>query len=144
MKPFPYEDILFENPPQSGKHPKMTLLNRAAQFAPFAALSGHGAALVETARETEQRPAVADDELAEADRTLEQLRLKLRQRQFPLVTVTFFAPDERKEGGHLVTETGRLQRIDGQRGALIFENGRRIAVGDLIHLEETDRLEIRD
>lgn len=55
MKPFPYEEILNLGPPQSGKHPKMAVADRAAQFAPFSALTGHGAALAETARLTERR-----------------------------------------------------------------------------------------
>ena len=74
MKPFPYEEILNLGPPQSGKHPKMAVADRAAQFAPFSALTGHGAALAETARLTERRCGRDDDIAVEIDRTLESLR----------------------------------------------------------------------
>lgn len=128
MKPFPYEEILNLGPPQSGKHPKMVVADRAAQFAPFSALTGHGAALAETARLTERRCGRDDDIAVEIDRTLDAL--------WPAVTVAFFVPDERKEGGRTVTESGRLKRIDEEAGCLILESGRRIAVGDIVRLEE--------
>ena len=124
MKPFPYEEILNLGPPQSGKHPKMAVADRAAQFAPFSALTGHGAALAEIARLTERRCGRDDDIAVEIDRTLESLRRRIALR--PAVTVAL----------RTVTESGRLKRIDEEAGCLILESGRRIAVGDIVRLEE--------
>ncbi|MBR2409136.1 MAG: hypothetical protein IKB07_09335 [Lachnospiraceae bacterium] len=128
-----YDDIIELPHHVSRKHPQMPLLDRAAQFAPFAALTGHEAAIKETARLTED-----EIELDENSKELLDLRLQYLQEHMseqPEVTVTYFKPDEKKSGGAYETETGRVKKVDGYAGELVFTDGRRIALGTVIALE---------
>lgn len=103
----------------------------------IAALTGHGAAITETARLTERRIVAADDVLSENDSALNDLRQRISQH--PVVTVSFFVPDEHKDGGSTVTETGSLKSIDEQTGSLVFENGLRISARDIVSLKEENQ-----
>ena len=91
----PYDDIISLPHPTSAKHPRMPLSDRAAQFAPFAALSGHSAALVETARLTDQRMELDEDARAALDSKQQLLLERIKER--PEITVTWFQPDAKKE-----------------------------------------------
>ena len=92
-----YDDIINLPHPVSKRHPQMPLLGRAAQFAPFAALTGHGAALAETARLTDSKINLADSERSELDQMLQQLRSQFNPH--PTITLVYFQPDSRKAGG---------------------------------------------
>ena len=106
----PYDDIIQLPHPTSARHPRMSLSNRAAQFSPFAALSGHSAALAETARLTDQQIELSDDDKAVLD---QKQRILLEHiKEHPEISVTWFQPDEKKDGGQYITTTGRLKRID--------------------------------
>ena len=105
----PYDDIINLPHPTSAKHPRMPLSDRAAQFAPFAALSGHSAALVETARLTDQRMELDEDARAALDSKQQLLLERIKER--PEITVTWFQPDAKKDGGRYIVSTGRLKRI---------------------------------
>ena len=100
--PFPiktseYDHIIQMPHPTSTKHPRMSLSNRATQFSPFAALSGHSAALAETARLTDQEIELTEDLKAVLD---QKQRILLEHiKEHPKVTVTWFQPDEKKDGG---------------------------------------------
>ena len=118
-----YDDIIGLARPES-RRKKMSLYDRAAQFSPFAALTGHDAAIRETERLTE-----ADTELAvDAKQMLdEQLRLAAeRIDERPAVQVQYFQPDPRKEGGALLRLEGRLLRVDAAAERLIFTDGQEI------------------
>ena len=91
----PYDDIINLPHPTSVKHPRMPLSDRAAQFAPFAALSGHSTALAETARLTDQRMELDEDARAVLD--LKQQLLLERIKEQPEIMVTWFQPDEKKD-----------------------------------------------
>ena len=93
----PYDDIIALPHPTSRRHPRMPAIDRAAQFAPFAALTGYAAAVKETARETEAFTELAEDEAAALDRQLRLLEERVRER--PWVVLTCFQPDQRKAGG---------------------------------------------
>ena len=93
----PYDDIINLPHPTSQRHPRMPIHDRAAIFSPFAALSGHGAAIAETARLTEQRIELDEDTRAELDR--KQAVLLEHMDEQPEITITWFQPDERKDGG---------------------------------------------
>ena len=93
----PYDDIINLPHPTSTKHPRMPMSDRAAIFSPFAALTGHAAAIQETARLTDQRMELDEDTRAELDRR-QAVLLKYIAEQ-PEVTVIWFQPDERKDGG---------------------------------------------
>ena len=129
----PYGDIIHLPHPTSAKHPRMPIRDRAAILSPFAALSDHSAAIAETARLTDQRLELDEDARAELDRRQQILWEHLEER--PEVSVTWFRPDERKEGGAYVTTTGRLKKIDEVERTLV------LADGTGIHLDQVTALE---
>lgn len=126
-------DIINLPHPTSAKHPRMPLSDRAAQFAPFAALSGHSAALVETARLTDQRMELDEDARAALDSKQQLLLERIKER--PEITVTWFQPDAKKDGGRYIVSTGRLKRIHEADQVLILVDGLRIPIGDIVELE---------
>lgn len=128
-----YDDILYLIHPTSAKHPRMPLSERAAIFSPFAALSGHGAAITETARLTEQKIDLDEDAKAELDRRQAILMERIGER--PEIFVTWFQPDSRKEGGAYLTTTGQLKRLDEVQRVLILTDGTRIPLDDVVGLE---------
>lgn len=127
------KDIINLPHPTSAKHPRMPLSDRAAQFAPFAALSGHSAALVETARLTDQRMELDEDARAALDSKQQLLLERIKER--PEITVTWFQPDAKKDGGRYIVSTGRLKRIHEADQVLILVDGLRIPIGDIVELE---------
>ena len=130
----PYDDMLNLPHPTSRRHPRMSRSGRAAQFAPFAALSGHGAAIAETARLTEQRMELDEDVKAALD--LKQQMLMDRIGEHPDVSVTWFQPDGKKDGGRYVTTTGRLKRIDEVERVLVMEDKTTVPLDDIISIDE--------
>ena len=133
-----YDDIIDLPHHVSRKHPQMPLLDRAAQFAPFAALTGHEAAIRETARLTEEEIELDENSKELLDFRLQQLQEHISE--CPEVTVTYFCPDEKKSGGFYETVTGAVKKVDGYAGELVFTDGRRIALGTVIELtEESER-----
>ncbi len=129
----PYEDILYRPRPVSPGRAKMSVLDRAAQFAPFAALTGYDAAVAETARLTTRPVELAADEKAALD---DKLRL-LRQRtgEQPLVCVTWFIPDAKKAGGSYVSRSGRIVKLSSREQLLTLEDGTQVPFGDILTLE---------
>ena len=131
-----YDDILSHPHPVSERHPPMPRRERAAQFAPFAALTGLGAAINETARQTERRIEPGGDLREELDHRLR--RLQAREGERPPVTVTFFRPDESKTGGRYETVSGHLRRIDPLERTLLMTDGQSVALDDILSLEDPD------
>ncbi len=127
-----YDDMLTLPHPVSKKHLPMARINRAAQFAPFAALTGYEDAIRESARLTDQRQELEEDSRELLDEELQKICVSIQQH--PEVTVTYFVPDQKKDGGSYVTYTGKLKRIDRCMQQLIFEDGTRMAVGDIYKL----------
>lgn len=127
-----YDDIIDLPHHVSKKRPQMPLLDRAAQFAPFAALTGHEAAIKETARLTEEEVEIDENSKELLDLKLQYVCEHLTEQ--PEVTVTYFKPDEKKVGGAYVTVTGRVKKVDEYRGELVFTDGRRIVLGSIIEL----------
>ena len=129
----PYDDIINLPHPISVKHPRMPLSDRAAQFSPFAALSGHGAAIAETARLTDRRIELDEDTKAALD--LKQQILADRIAERPEVSVTWFRPDEKKDGGQYVTTVGRLKKVDEVERVLRLSDGAAIPLDDVLELK---------
>ena len=129
----PYDDIIHLSHPTSKNRPRMSIHDRAAQFSPFAALSGHAAAIAETARLTDRKLELDEDTKAELDRRQAILLEHISER--PEVTVTWFRPDEKKAGGAYVTTTGRLKKIDEIERVLVLTDGARIPLEDVAGLE---------
>ena len=134
---FPYEDIVSLPHPVSKRHAPMPLLNRAAQFAPFAALTGYDAAIGETARWTEEERILSDSEIADLDRKLRALIRLLPEH--PEVTITYFQPDARKTGGAYLTVEGSVTKVDGRGQCLILDSGDVIPMKYLIDIRTADR-----
>lgn len=134
-----YEDILYRERPK-GKHQPMPIADRAAQFAPFAALTGYDEAVAETARLTDSRIELCEDRTADINAKLCMLRDRLCER--PEAEVTYFVPDGRKSGGSYVTHTGNVKRIDEYERRLIFTDGADIPIDDIfsVKLCDTDEL----
>ena len=128
-----YDDIIGLPHPTSQRHPRMPIRERAAIFSPFAALSGHGAAIAETARLTEQRIELDEDTRAELDR--KQAVLLEHMDEQPEVTITWFQPDERKDGGAYLTATGRLKKLRELERLLVLADGTEIPLEDVVALE---------
>ena len=116
-----YDDIINLPHHVSETRAHMPMLDRAAQFSPFAALTGYDAAVVETARLTDQRLELAD---TQKERISDQLFfLQERISEQPEISVEYFVPDEKKAGGAYVTASGRLKKIDAFTQTLRFTNG---------------------
>ena len=105
-----YDDIINLPHHVSKKHPQMPIADRAAQFAPFAALTGYGEQIKETARTTEEFHQVSGREKEEIDQKL-QILLQT-QYKHPLISTYYFTPDARKQGGHYEKKTEYVKRID--------------------------------
>ena len=125
----PYDDIIHLPHHVSRNHPQMPMLDRAAQFAPFAALTGYEAAVGETARQTAERRELDPQEAEELNRRLAELIARLPER--PEVTIEYFVLDERKAGGAYVTVTGRVRHISIAERVLVMEDETVIPMEDV-------------
>ena len=131
-----YKDIINLSRPVSKRHAPMSLLDRAAQFAPFAALSGFEEGIQETARKTTRRKELDESEKNIINDKLSQLAQELTVSEFPPeVTVKYFVEDELKEGGEYQTKTGQIKKIDLYRHLLVFTDGTQIDIENLTDLE---------
>ena len=127
-----YADIIDLPHHQSTKRPHMSLYNRAAQFAPFAALSGYDDMIAEEARLT--------DSMIEAD--LEKLNMKLQlishetdKKKHPTITLTVFVPDKYKDGGEYITVTGEVKKIDPVAQAVVLRNRAPIQIANIYDIQ---------
>ena len=125
-----YDDIINLPHPNSAKHPRMSMIDRAAQFSPFAALTGHGAAIEETARITDRRIELTEEEKTVLD---EKLRLLLETGGEGMIT--YFLPDERKDGGAYVTKLGTIKKIDPLEGRVILTDRTAIPIKDILEID---------
>lgn len=127
-----YDDIIHLSRPVSTRHAPMSPMDRAAQFSPFAALTGYEAVIDEAGRLTENGVELMGDGVAMVD---EQLRLIGENiRSAPSVVVTWFRPDDRKSGGAYVTTTGHVVKIDPHEHFLLFADGMRIPLSGIHHI----------
>lgn len=127
-----YDDIILFPHHISSTRARMPMLDRAAQFMPFRALTGYEDAVRETARYTDERVELTEDEKALLDVELQRLADMLGSH--PQVTLTYFRPDKRKSGGAYVTTIGQVKKIDDLEGALILMSGERILIEDILEI----------
>ena len=128
-----YDDMLCLPHHVSPRRSRMSDWDRAAQFSPFAALTGYDATVRETARLVGRRTILAEDGCEELDRKHRRLLEHLSER--PEITVTYFVPDLRKEGGEYVTVTGRLEKLIPTQQLMILAGDRRIFLEDIRAME---------
>lgn len=128
-----YDDIINLPHHESTKHPKMPALDRAAQFLPFAALSGHDAAVRETARLTDMKLELDE---SQKDKLNERLQI-IKGQTTPKaeIMITYFVPDTKKNGGAYLTVTGFIRKIDESLHQVIMENGTFIPMDDIYEIE---------
>ena len=127
-----YDDIIGLPHHVSATRPRMSPMDRAAQFSPFAALTGYEAVISETGRLTGSRVALSEDKQAELDAVQRQSTECLAQ--CPLITVTYFVEDDRKSGGEYMTLTGNACRLDSYQRLLVLTDGTRIPLDDILQL----------
>jgi hypothetical protein len=124
-----YDDIINLSRPQYNDLPPMSIHDRAAQFSPFAALVGYDAAVEETARLTDSRREMEEDEINELNRQLSELNKRLSER--PRIRVTYFIRDRKKEGGRYASKIGNARTIDQAENRIIFTDGESVPVKDM-------------
>ena len=113
-----YDDIINLPHHVSKKHPPMSLHDRAAQFSPFAALTGHKAAINEAARLTDKKQILSEDVIAKLNEQLNLIKENISTN--PIVTITYFVPDDRKSGGAYISNTGVVKKIDEYNHTVIM------------------------
>lgn len=128
-----YNDIIYLPHHVSPTRPQMSMRDRAAQFSPFAALTGYDAAIRETARLTQEKVELDEQELAVLDRKFQLLREQLGQ--CPQVTITWFVPDELKQGGRYLTITDVVKKVDAAARFVLLQNAGRICMDDIVEIE---------
>ena len=128
-----YDDIINLPHHISEKHPQMTLEARAAQFAPFAALTGYDDEVKETARLTNRRIELDDEAKSILDNKIQIILEQISQR--PTVSITYFIPDTRKAGGEYVTITGIIKKVDGYNQVIVLENRTEIPINEIIDID---------
>ena len=124
-----YDDIINLSRPQYHDLPPMSIHDRSAQFSPFAALVGYDAAVEETARLTDSRREMEEDEINELNRQLSELNKRLSER--PRIRVTYFIRDRKKEGGRYASKIGNARTIDQAENRIIFTDGESVPVKDM-------------
>lgn len=130
---FPYEDIVNLPPHISKKHPQPTMMDRAARFAPFAAITGYEEMVLEEARITEERIDLDEGTLSILNEKLNMIQEFLDEE--PEIKITYFEPDKKKSGGAYVSVTGIVKRIDEYEHLVIMTDGKMIRVEDIYGLE---------
>jgi hypothetical protein len=128
-----YDDIIHLPHHVSASRPHMTAIDRAAQFSPFAALTGYGAAIKETARLTDER--IEPDEYIKCALN-ERLQILIdRMREHPEITITYFQPDAKKNGGVYVAAGGTAKKIDEFERVVVMSNGTVIPIDEIISID---------
>lgn len=127
-----YDDII-ELPRPESNYPKMSLHDRAAQFSPFAALTGYGDAVDETARITDHKLEPDDDRKADINGKLQFITDNIYD--MPFAEIIYFVNDEKKSGGRYVVGRGEVRLIDEYEKAVIFKDGRKIYIDDIYEIK---------
>ena len=133
MKTDGYEDMIDLPHHQSKKHPKMPIHDRAAQFMPFAALTGYEDEIAEAGRLTDSKAELDESVQQVISDTLSRILIKIRER--PEVRGFCFVPDERKEGGAVSAFSGKAVKVDTDRQLLILQDSTQLPFSELIELE---------
>lgn len=136
MMYYDYSDIKDKSRPYYDDLPQMPRHDRAAQFAPFAALTGYEDAVIETARFTNSRRELDEDGINRLNAQLCRLMENISER--PEVEVLYFQPDKRKAGGSYISKKGEIRIIDSYENELVFTDGTRVPIADLYSVEFKD------
>ena len=129
-----YDDIIKLSHHISKKHPQMSMEERAAQFAPFAALVGYEDAVEETARITTKRIELNEEEKNALDIKLQMLNEQIHIQIYPNVTIMYFVPDLKKDGGKYIKISGTVKRIDEYKQLIILYYKTEIPISEIISI----------
>lgn len=127
-----YDDIINLPHHISNRHTPMPIADRAAQFAPFAALTGHSAVIRETARLTEEKRELNEDTRETLDRKLYVVKEHLKQGC--VIKVTYFEPDMKKRGGKYIQAIGSVKKVDEYRKCIVMTDGTLILIDDILDI----------
>ena len=128
-----YDDIIHLPHHVSDTRPQMSMEDRAAQFSPFAALTGHGDAVREVERLTERRIELDENYKSMIDEKLRMLSEKSRRTWW--AEITYFVPDKQKEGGTYKEYSGNVKKIDEYEKQIVMMDGMRIRIDQIVHIE---------
>ena len=128
-----YDDMIGLPHPVSKFPPPMAMFKRAAQFTPFDALRGFGAAIHEAGRETEEKKELSEDEIDMINARLAVIEQHIKEQ--PNIAVTYFLPDNKKAGGRYVTVSGNIRKLDTTGHQIIMDGGTRIPIGNIRFIE---------
>lgn len=149
-----YDDIINLERPLSGRYPKMSLYDRAAQFAPFAALTGYEDAISEEGRLTKMRRIVSDEDMRNINSELQKLVAMVKEYKYgvkcfksefinkerPIAEIEYFVPDEKKAGGSYVKDEFRIREVNLNNRTIITEDDKFIKIDDIISIEVIESL----
>lgn len=127
-----YDDIINLPHHVSATRPQMSIHDRAAQFSPFAALTGHSAAIKETERLTDGQIELDENEIMMINEKLKILCEKISEH--PEVSVTYFVPDRKKDGGKYVTLEGPVKKMDMYNKMIVFEDETYVSVENIVEI----------
>lgn len=128
-----YDDIIDLPHHTSSKHIKMSRESRAAQFSPFAALTGYDAEIDEAARLTDEQLILDEDQVNDLNSKLQYLKDNISDK--PEIRIEYFIPDSRKTGGKYILSSGTVRIIDEYERSVVFYDGRRILIDDIFKIE---------
>jgi len=128
-----YDDIISMPHPVSERHVRMTNYDRAAQFAPFAALTGFDGEIAEAARLTDAMAELTESRKEELNKVLQMLSVRLSDR--PEISVTYFREDLKKSGGAYITAVGHLKKIDDYTHSLLLADGIMIPIANILNVQ---------
>ena len=132
---FPYSDIINLSRPVSLKHPKTNREARAAQFAPFAALSGFSDEIIEVQRLTDDESYLTDEEYSIIN---DKLNMILDSNKELMVNIEYFVKDKKKDGGKYLNKNGYIRRIDSYNNQIIFKDKDKINIKDIVKIDIID------
>ncbi len=115
-------------------HKRMSIMERSAQFSPFAALTGYSESIKETSRLTKGKIELSEDMKNEIDMKLQLIDKHLKEK--PVVSVLYFIQDKKKSGGDYLEYNGILRRIDKVNGKMIFIDKKVISINDIVDIKE--------
>lgn len=127
-----YDDIINLPRHVSKTRPRMKMIDRAAQFSPFAALTGHDAAVKETARLTDRRIELSEDMKITLNDRLQIIADRIKER--PEVAITYFEPDAKKKGGAYITANGTIKKIDEHNRTVVMTDGTIVPIDEIISI----------
>jgi hypothetical protein len=130
-----YDDIINMKHFVSKRYPQMSMRDRAAQFSPFAALTGYDDAIKETARLTDRKINLDENVLQKLDEILFVIRKRLDSGQKCRTVISYFEKDLKKDGGRYLDISGEVKRIDGYRNVIVLMDGNMIPIEDIMNIE---------